>query len=301
MARHIRYAGLASIVVVEDDSEIDALIDRADLGRTYKSAGPPLNRLMISRLRHALFRDGRALLSFAPRGDANRAAAQTAFAKRVDALAEERPWDPKAIAVLAAYVANGTDRVAALAALAYVTAYPFLAPANTSYEEVKFQRLFGAFEILQLARAPWKGMRLRLLRKDKEAAKEILQMTGGEDYGLHAVGITLANSLLILDRHRAFFAGTVGSGAQSFDWSKIRTAPAVLTRQNSAPCTLPGIDGEIPANTLFMLKTRQALRPGSPGGFEFASKHWSFCPASRYIETIFATVHEAAERSRAFT
>ncbi len=76
MARHIRFGGLASIVVVEDDREIDTLLDRPDLDRTYRVEGPPLNRLMISRLRRALFRDGRALRSFAPRRDGDRASAR---------------------------------------------------------------------------------------------------------------------------------------------------------------------------------------------------------------------------------
>ncbi|MFA5957724.1 hypothetical protein [Hyphomicrobium sp.] len=297
MARHIRFGGLASIVVVEADDEIDALIDRPDLDRTYRVEGPPLNRLMISRLRRALFRDGSALRSFAPRGDGDRASAQGAFAKRVDALAEQRPWAPEAIAVMAAYVANGTDRNAALAALAYATAYPFLSPEDTSYEPAKFRRLFGLFEILQVARNPWKGLLPRLLGKDRHAAREILEMTGGDDYGLHAVGITLANSVVILDHLRALFVEpqTAEARATPLEWNKVRTSAVAVTRQNNVPCRLPGIPDEVPANSLILLKMRQALRPSSPDGFEFAGKHWSYCPASRYIEAIFDRVYDVAK------
>lgn len=303
MARYVRFAGLASIVVVEDDDEIDALLDHPELDRTYRPTGPPLNRLLISTLRHALFRDGKALLSFRPRGDSERAAAQAAAAKRLDALAEQAPWSGDALAAMATYVANGTDRDAALAALTYATAYPFLKTVSTTapkpFEPKKFSHLFKLYERLKLARQRWKGLPSRLLGADRHAAQEILKMTDGDDYGLHAVGITLDNSVLILDQLRASFASLLPGAANTapFDWRKIRTAPAMLTRQNKTPLRFAAIPEEVPASALVLLKTRQALLPDSPSGFEFASKHWSFCPASRYMTAIFKRVHELAQRA----
>jgi hypothetical protein len=303
MARYLRFAGLASIVVVDKDDEVDALLDHPDLDRTYVVAGPVLNRLMISALRHALFRDGRSLLSFAPRADAGRAAAQGALAERLDALAARRPWADDAIAAMATYTTKGTDRDDALAALTYATAYPFLSSGTTDqslpFERAKFRQLFELYQRLQLARSRWRGLPSRLLGQDKRASKEILEITGGDDYGLHAVGVTLANSVLILENLRAVFADPSPNKteARPFAWNQLRTAPAAVTRQNKRPCKVPGISDEVPSNSLFLLKMRQALRPGSPAGFEFASKHWSFCPASRYIEAIFARVYETAERS----
>ncbi|WP_238441096.1 hypothetical protein, partial [Frankia sp. AgW1.1] len=134
---------------------------------------------------------------------------------------------------------------------------------------------------------------------DRHAAQEILTMTGGDDYGLHAVGITLANSEFILENMRASYAARSAGTAteEQFDWRKVRTAPAMLTRQNRTPLKFAGIAKEVPANALVLLKTRQALRPDSPAGFEFASKHWSFCPASRYMIAIFERVHELAQRA----
>jgi hypothetical protein len=302
MARYIRFAGVVSIVVVENDDEIEALIGHPDLDRTYRPEGPPLNRLFIARLRHALFRDGRALLSFRPRGDEERSVAQKALAKRLDALAQSRPWDQKALAAMAAYVTTGTDRDAALAALAYATAYPFLTPndaAKPPFDLGGFRRLFELYERLQLARSPWKGLPSRLLGWDRHAAQEILKTTGGDDYGLHAVGITLANSVLILEHLRSLFAAHPSDETEPlpFDWSKVRTAPAAVTRQNRMPCQIPGIPDKVPGGSLILLKMRQALRPESPTGYEFASKHWSFCPASRYVEAIFADVYDIAKRA----
>ncbi len=303
MARYLRYAGLASIIVVDRDDEIDTLLNHPDLDRTYRQEGASLNRLMISRLRHALFRDGRPLLSFAPRGDGNRAAAQGALAKRLDALAEQRPWADDAIAAMADYVVTGANRGAALAALTYATAYPFLAADDAServaFEPARFSRLFALYEILRQARSPWKGLPIRLGGRDRRAAQEILRVTGGDDYGLHAVGVTLANSVLILEQLRTLFADRPDKKeALPNTWNKIRVAPAAVTRQNKVPCKIPGIPGEVPANSLFLMQMRPAMRPGSPAGFEFATKHWSFCPASRYIEAIFARVHDAAKASQ---
>lgn len=294
MARYLRLAGLASIVIVENDGEIDALLDHPELDRTYRPAGPLLNRLLISTLRHSLFRDRQALLSFRPREDSERAAAQAAAAKRLDALALAAPWSGDALAAMATYVANGTDRGTALAALAYATAYPFLKTDNPEapipFEAKKFSNLFELYQRLKVARLRWKGLLSRLLGADRHAAQEILKLTGGNDYGLHAVGITLANSELILENMRSSHAVE-----GQFDWRKVRTAPAMLTRQNRTPLKFAGIAKEVPANALVLLKTRQALRPDSPAGFEFASKHWSFCPASRYMIAIFERVHELAQ------
>lgn len=299
MARYQHIPGIASIVHVDDDREIDALLDRTDLDRTYAVKGPLLNRLTILRLRRALFRDGHALLSFAPRENSDRAAAQSALAKRLDAMIESPPWDNTAIAAMATYVTTGAGRDAAHAALTYATAYPFLPPGDTSYEAAKFSRLFGLFQIMQAARMPWKRLSSRLMGKDKRAAQEILQATGGDDYGLHAVGVTLANSLVILERLRAVLAqpSTANTNA-AFEWNQIRTSPVAVTRQNKVACRMPGIEQEVPANSLIVMKLRQAQRSESPDGFEFASAHWSFCPASRYIEAIFARVYEFAKRSQ---
>lgn len=307
MARYVRFAGLASIVIVEHDDEIDALLDHPELDRTYRPAGPPLNRLLLSTLRHILFRDGQALLSFRPRGDGERAAAQAAAAKRLDALAQQAPWSNDALAAMAAYVANGTNRDAALAALTYATAYPFLAADGREmpipFEPKKFGDLFEQYQRLKFAHRRWKGLLGRLLGADRRAEQEILRMTGGDDYGLHAVGITLANSEIILENLRASFAVRLTGTATGapFDWRKVRTAPAMLTRQNKTPLRFAGVSEEVPANALVLLKTRQALRPDSPAGFEFASKHWSYCPASRYMMAIFQRVYELAQRSRALS
>lgn len=304
MARYVRFAGLASIVIVEDDGEIDALLDHPELDRTYRPAGPLLNRLLIATLRHSLFRNGQALLSFRPREDSERASAQAAAAKRLDALAQAAPWSGDALSAMAAYVANGTDRDTALAALAYATAYPFLKTdspeAPIPFEPKKFSALFELYQRLKVARLRWKGLLSRLLGTDRHAAQEILKLTGGDDYGLHAVGITLANSELILENMRTSYAALSAATATEaeFDWRKIRTAPAMLTRQNRTPLRFAGIAKEVPANALVLLKTRQALRPDSPAGFEFASKHSSFCPASRYMIAIFERVHELTQRAR---
>jgi hypothetical protein len=132
---------------------------------------------------------------------------------------------------------------------------------------------------------------------DKQASREILEALNGDDYGLHAVGITLANSIPSLDRLRALFSGTTPgkNGSSPLNWSKVRVAPMAVTRQNTAPCTMPGIEGRVPANSLFLFKMRQAQRPENTDGFEFASTHWSFCPASRYVEAVFSCVYDAAK------
>lgn len=300
MARYIRYGGLASILVVDTDHEVDALMDHPDLARDYTAAGPLLNRMILARLRRGVGLPGDVLLSFRPRADTDRAHSQRVLAERLDVLATRQPWASEAVAAVATYVVTGADRHKALVALTYITAYPFL-PASTRFQPAQCERLYRLYRRLSTARKPWAGLPLQWLGIDKRAAQQILQTTNGDEYGLHAIGITLDNSVLILDHLRARYAGEARRDTavrRCLDWSKLRTAPALVVRQTKQACRLPDVPVELPAHTLVLLQMRHGLRNDSPAGFEFASSHWSACPASRYMISAFAAVGAYLPRAK---
>jgi hypothetical protein len=302
MARYISLGGLASLLVVDRDREIQSLLDQPLLDRDFSAAGPLVNRVLLARARRGVSHQGKVLLSFRPRDDEERRAAQRNLFERLDALASQKPWAPEAISAMATYAATGKGRRVALAALAYVTAYPFLeggrAGDEVAFDPAKFDLLYRLYRVISLARRPLKGLLIRLAGLDKAASRRVLDLAEGDDYGLHALGVTIDNSRLILEQLRTAMSQQ-RPGQLMIDWSAVRTAPQLVLRQVKRSCALPGVPVLLAPGTLVLLHMRDGLRPDSDPGYEFASSHWSACPARKYIMSVFAAVSEDVAASLA--
>jgi hypothetical protein len=302
MARHVRLAGLASLLVVDREREIDDLIDHPALERDFAPSGPLLNRVIVGGARRSISNDGHVLLSFRPREDEERQQSQRRLLEQLDALAAARPWAPEAITAMARYVATGDAHDAALAGLTYVTAYPFfeggMAASPVPFNPAQCTRMYRLYRRLSKARRPLAGFLTRLLALDTRARRRLLQMMGGNEYGLHAVGITLDNSLIVLDQLRKLTKQRMADGTRgrlTLEWASVRTAPALVLRQIKEAFTLPHTQARVPANTLVLLRMRQSLALDTPSGYEFASTHWSACPARRYLMATFGAVCDEAD------
>src|SRR5882757_8767780 len=101
MATRVRLFGLASLVVVSDQHEIEDLIDHPALDRSFEHAGPFLNRLLVRRIIREFECDGRMLLSMRPRDDGERRQGQMDLFRRLDSLASSGGWAPDAIQAMA--------------------------------------------------------------------------------------------------------------------------------------------------------------------------------------------------------
>lgn len=304
MARLINLPGLASLVLVSRAGEIEALIDHPSLDRAFVGEGRLLNRLLMAALFRQTQHGGQPLDAFRPREDAVRRARQQELFRRLDQLAERRSWPVGPVNELARYVVEGRDRRRAEAALAYAIAWPFIegaahAPNDDAYRPLG-RYLWRLHRRLARARRPFSptGFVLRLLGADRRARSAILAATAGDSYGLHAVDVTLANAREILERMRTIMAeGVPGTPLSPRDlkWAAIRTAPEVVVRQSGAePTTLPHVGSRVPARTLVLLRMRRGLREDAPAGYEFASEHWSACPARRYVTGVFGEVARMA-------
>ncbi len=306
MARLISVPGLASLVVVSRRAEIESLIDHPALDRAFVGGGPLVNRLLASGLRRQVEQDGKVLDAFRPRDDAERQNRQRQLRDRLDGRAEDQSWPSALIGELARYVIEGRDRRSAEAALAYAVAWPFLdnmreAPRDDAYKPLG-RHLWRLHRRTLRMRNPLSpiGTAMRLLRVDRRTRAAILDYVGGDAYGLHAVEITLANASDILRRMRAVMRdGPSGTAlaARELTWAAIRTAPELVVRQSGRdPTTLPHVEGRIPPHTLVLLRMRESLMSASDAGsgYEFASAHWSSCPARRYVTGLFAAVAETA-------
>ena len=304
MAILISVPGLASLVLVSRAPEIDDLIDHPALDRAFVGEGRLVNRMLVASLDRQIRHQGEVLDAFRPRDDVGRKARQQELFARLDRYAETGAWPSAPVTEMARYVVEGRERANAESALAYAVAWPFLglapaAPNDDAYKPLG-RHLWRLHRRTARARQPLSpgGLVLRLLGIDKRARAAILEKTGGDTYGLHAVEITLANAHVILERMREIMReGAPGTAltARELAWAAIRTAPELVVRQSGGhPTTLPHVRTRLPPRTIVLLRMRRSLAGDQDAGYEFASSHWSACPARRYVMGLFTAVAGAA-------
>lgn len=304
MARLISVPGLASLVIVSRAPEIETLIDHPALDRAFVGEGRLVNRLLVASLRRQVQHEDAPLDAFRPRDDENRRARQGQLLERLDQYARDGTWAPAPVTEMARYVVEGRERRNAEAALAYAIVAPFLGLAPAAQNDDAYRplgrHLWRLHRRAALARRPLSlsGLAFRLAGVDRRARAKILDLVHGDTYGLHAVEITLANARDILERMRkAMIEGPPGTAlaARELAWAAVRTAPDVVVRQSPADeTTLPHVAARVPPRTIVLLRMRRALTPDASSGYEFATSHWSACPARRYVMGLFGAVAQSA-------
>lgn len=306
MARLISVPGLTSLLLVSSAREIDDLIAHPGLERRFVGEGRLVNRVLVAGLDRQMRHEGQVLTAFRPRDDADRVAAQHQLFTHLDRFADAGAWPPAPVTEMARYIVKGRHRRDAEAALAFAVAWPFLAqgPAAPQDDAYKPQgrHLWQLHRRTARARRPVSvsGLAYRLAGVDRRARSSILDLVGGNAYGLHAVEITLANAQVILENLRRIFAERRPHEPMSprdLAWAAIRTAPEVVVRQTGASATtLPHVGERVPPHTIVLMRMRQSLAQASDraSGYEFASGHWSACPARRYVVGLFSAVAASA-------
>ncbi len=306
MARLISVPGLASLLLVSSAREIDDLIAYPGLERRFVGAGRLVNRVLVAGLDRQIRHEGQVLTAFRPRDDVDRLAAQRQLFAHLDRFADAAAWPPAPVAEMARYVVKGRQRRDALSALAFAVAWPFLAQGPAAPQDDAYKphgrHLWQLHRRTARARRPLSvtGLAYRLAGVDRRARTVILELVGGNPYGLHAIEITLANAEVILETLRRLVAerpSGLDLSPRDLAWAAIRTAPEVVVRQTGAAATtLPHVDARVPPHTIVLMRMRQSLAHSSDAssGYEFASRHWSACPARRYVMGLFSAVAAGA-------
>ena len=303
MARLIRIYGLASFVIVDDHDEVDDLLAHQALERRFRAAGPFFNRMIARALLRQFRIDGQLIRSMRERDDPARNQGQGELLAKLDSLAVTRPWAMPAIEALARYVRHGKERDVAMAALAYVLAVPFLLGPDKPripFDEGRFMALYDRYRWLRRARSPFSpiGFLIRATYSDSRTRRKLLNELSGDDYGLHAIAVTLDNAIEILETMRQQFMRDDDAPEwhpRQLAWLSVRTAPRTVLRQVHEDFTLPHVPDRVPAFSLILLRMRDSLNHDVPAGYEFATGHWSACPARRYLQSLFALVAEGAD------
>jgi hypothetical protein len=302
MARLIHIPYLASLVLVRNAAEIDDLVGHPALARSFRRGGGLVNRLLVRMIDRQMRYRGDVLPAFLPRDDASRAAGQQRLLERLSRIAVAGDWPHAPVVQMARYVATGRERREAHAALAYAVAAPYLPASPTATRDDAYRplgrHLWGLYRRLARARRPLSplGFLIRLVRADRRAREKILDLVGRDAYGLHAVEVTLANGDVILEAMRDIVA-ELPAGAtlteQNLAWAAIRTAPETIVRQTANFATLPHVKRRVPPDTIVLLSMRRALEADAASGYEFASRHWSHCPAASFVRGLFGAVAAA--------
>ncbi len=315
MARHIRFLGLASLVVTDAPEEIEVFLQHPGLDREYVVAGPIINRMIAGSVKRQFTLNGRYWLSLRARNDAERAASQSKLKDRLDGFSAAASWSLEAVETLGTYVSGAGSRDAAYAALAYAAAFPFrsMTPGgDASFDLARYRQIFALYRRINRTRSPLslRGLFIRLSGGHMRARNMLLRFMGGDQNGLHSVAVTLDNAIPILENMREAHANRrlrkqPGSAApvndlnSPFPWADVRTAPVLVLRQARGAIMLPNVARLLPANTLVMMRMRDSLQFSAPGGYELAANSWSYCPAARYLHAFFGAVWQAAHDAHA--
>jgi hypothetical protein len=303
MARLIRVPFLASVLVVSNGREIDDLIGHPGLARIAVRKGGLLNRLLVAALERQTRHRGDVLPAFRSRQDFARVAARQQLREHLDAFSDAARWPRAPVVQMARYVLTGDERREAEAALAFAVAWPFLTlgasvPQDDAYKPIG-RHLWRLHRRMVRARGPLSpaALIMRLVGADRRARASILRHVSDQPYGLHAVEVTLANAREILEQMRRV-AASLPSGAElttgHLTWAVIRTAPEVVVRQcGGEGLSLPQVGRRLPPHTLVLLRMRGGLALDAASGYEFASGHWSACPARHFVMGLFAAVAAA--------
>ncbi len=310
MARHIRFFGLASLVVTDAPEEIELFLKHPGLDREYLVAGPIINRFIARSVKRQFSLNGRYWMSLRSRHDAERVASQGKLRQRLDGFSAVASWSPDAVETLGEYVAGAGSKDKAHAALAYAAAFPFrsMTPGgDAGFNVAQYRQIFALYRRINRTRRPLspRGLFIRLTRGDVRARNALLRFMGGDQNGLHSVAVTLDNAIPLLENMRTAFgkrrirkqsgtAAPVIDRSAPFPWAEVRTAPVLVLRQAREPIMLPSVADRLPANTLVMMRMRDSLEASPPGGYELAAKSWSYCPATRYLHAFFGAVWQAA-------
>ncbi len=291
MARHIRLMGLSSLIIVENREEAEYFLGHPVIDRKFSKQGPLINKLIISGILRQFKYNDHMLLSMRSRNDKKRQSNQLKLQMTLDQFSNTQSWDHSAFTTIAKYISTGKNEQEANSALAYLMVCPFL--ENTMYDHTKFQNIFSLYKTLSNARR-FPGVILsRLTSADLRAKNKLLKLLNGDENGFHAVSVTLDNSLVILQNFRSLVKkeglNFIGKDT-SFRWATLRTAPVTALRQVQEDFSVPFLDSVIPKDSLILIRMKESLGSDANSGFEFASSHWSFCPAHKYILRVFETL-----------
>jgi hypothetical protein len=291
MARSLRIPGLVDLIRVDTRSDIRALADDTRLDRRFELRGPPINRMLVRRIRSVLRIDGVPLPSVAPRQDAQRLRAQEILRRRLDPAGGVPLWDEETIVGLVGAV-RGRPGAPQLGPAAQQAVGRLFVPDYKGSPES--WAAAGVLDAAVHSRNPLRLILLRLSGRLRRSRRLLADLVHGDLAGVHATGIAVHNLVRGFERMRELWSEPRRRSPSSTDAvvAQCLFAPPSVLRQ----ATMPGatISGAVRAGTLVVLEL-DAAHERTPGAdVEFMVGNWAQCPAAAFVPALLRVVWERA-------
>ena len=289
MVRRIRIPLLIDIVRVSAPETIRAINDHRSLDRGFDAAGPLFNRFVTRRLRKVLHTGARPLPTILKRGDADRAAAQTALAERLGRAPAEDLLDAPTLAALAAFVRGEGGDVGPLTqqliGRLFVEGYE--ATGKTWAAAVTLQKAVESNN-------PLRHMLWRLTGRIADAQRKLAKAAGEDPAAFHATSIAVHNLVTAMDTLAALYRSKRNAGADEAV-ARALVGPETIVRQANAHAD--SLVGSLRPGTLVASSIREAGQRSLDPRVTFMSGSWSACPARDLVPAIIALVWSRAKAS----
>ncbi|TYC55769.1 hypothetical protein FMN50_12125 [Rhodobacterales bacterium] len=288
--RRLKLPLLADLILTDVPQEVRALADDPALDRGFRRKGPLLNRILAGRIRSVMSIRGVPLPSIALRGDADRARNQQQLEQRLDALADNRAFDPGGIEAVVQAMRISDPRQIGLASQRLVGRMfdPEFQADDESWDAALL--LDRALKTRNPLLSFWWSITGQLSR----AKQVLLKRCSGDFAAVHATGIAVHNLAAAFTEMANLLERPGWEDGAARERAVIRTLAAPQTVVRQAPG--PGVSrvGTVSEGTLVLLEAAKANEADPGGGTAFLTAGWSRCPAHRAVPVLLDHVWHAA-------
>jgi hypothetical protein len=287
----MRIHSLVDLERADDPAAIRAFANDKRLDRAFSGRGGFINRILTRKLRSVLALEGVPFPSVAPRGDAERARAQTELQGRLDAAAAARTFDEESIAGIAKAVRGLNDAPILEHAVQQAVGRLFAPDYQANAES------FAAAQLLDAAAHsmnPVASLVWRITGQLTKAQRLLGEKVHGDRAGVHATGIAVHNLVrgFALMRSLLTYPNTPDPAASDTVVALCLKAPASVLRE-ATPDAPPGTDGIRPG-TLVVLDLAKAQQGDNAPEIVFMAGSWAQCPAWTWVPALIRAVWEHA-------
>jgi len=290
MGRLLRIPFLIDLIRTDNPTEIEAFAADKQLDRNFSGRGPLFNRILTRKVRSVLSLDGVPLPPVAPRGDQERARAQTELQARLDAAASAGFGDDT-VTDIARAVRGFKDAPALEHAIQQAVGRAFAKDYRATEES------WAAAQLLDKAAHsmnPLAGMLWRSTGQITRAQRLLSEKVHYDRAGVHATGIAVHNLVRGFAIMRSLFAypNVPDPAAGDAVVARCLKAPESVLRE-AVPESGPGA-AAIRPGTLVVLDLKAAQQRDARPEIVFMTGSWSQCPAAAWVPALIRAVWDRA-------
>lgn len=291
----MRIPGLIHVVKIQNADDIRRVNELPGVDRPAPASGPLFNRFLSKRLHRSLSTGDTALPSILGRDFPGRADKQD----ELEARLADRDVDEAYLQLFSRFILGGsteaTMQMGAQDMIGKLFTPDFVATAESWKAACVLDAAPRNFN-------PVKGIIWAITGKVKRSQKLLSDALGGDEYGVHAIGIAVHSLVRCLRAMRELALSPDGLAYKSAQEASLLalTPPETLLRQVQTKTTFRG--KTYARGTLFQLQNETASKDVTNGakrtGLAMMDESWSQCPAHGWIPKLLAQVWTRARAVR---